>query len=526
MYKKTVRHVLITAVFLTFFLQLFITVPAYCTEDHDRLQNILERLVNRKSAREKEAARLGLVLPSQRNGSRCNVSKTEDCSDTSIKHPQRLIQETEKKNLEISENLALSEAVETVEPAEEAERKPRLMPIPFGFDAWQKERIQSADKGWEYEFNYTGEYIKVQDNYDGKRKSVYLDNLSLSLNVDFEKAGLARNGSFFVSLLGNSGGNITGEHLDNSGIGRIGDLQVLSNIETNESFRLYELFFEKPFGKGRLLVGLRDMNADFYASEFSSFFTNSSFGIGPDVAQNAPVSIFNVTAPTIRLSYDLNENLTLQGAIIDGQPGSADDNRNGFGLRISPDEGFFGILEAQYRHKLFSKDLDGSLKIGTWKHTGKFDDVINTDASGEAISRDGNWGTYMLIDQKLWVRKSNPDSHIGGFIQIGGLTPTDRSGIEKYFGGGIVFNAPFANRPNDAFGIAVNQAETNSRVRDFNIASGNIGLTKERVFEVDYSCQVNDWLSIKPYIQVIKNVSADPTRDRTQVFGLRFNSTF
>lgn len=268
------------------------------------------------------------------------------------------------------------------------------------------------------------------------------------------------------------------------------------------------------------------MNADFYASDFSSFFTNSSFGIGPDVSQNVPVSIFNVTAPAIRLSYELNKNFTLSGAIFDGQPGSADENRDGLGLRISPDEGFFGIVEAQYCHNIISKNLDGTFKIGTWKHTGKFEDTINTNTAGEAISRDGNWGTYALIDQKLWIRKNNPDSHIGGFIQIGGLTPTDRSGIEKYYGGGIVFNGPFAKRPDDAFGIAINQAETNPRTRDFEIASGNTGLTKERVFEADYSCQVNNWLSIKPYIQIIKNVGADPTRDKTQVFGLRFNTTF
>ena len=506
---------------------------AFASRSSDAVQDLLQTFQNRRAAREAEAKMLGITLPSSAEGFSIKefdmkeyrrssksvaidtVTGDASCEDTFASKVQAGCESCDEDKIEAK-----------IEDEAEAEASPVLMPLPKGLDLWQNERLRSAEKGWEYEFSYTGEYIRVLNNYGQKKKSVYLDNLSLSLDIDLEKAGIARNGNFFVSMLGNSGGNITGDHLDNSGIGRIGDLQVVSNIEANESFRLYEFFFEKPFGRGKLLLGLRDMNADFYASEFGGFFTNSSFGIGPDVAQNATVSIFNVTAPTIRFSYQLNDDLMVQCALIDGNPGSADDNRNGLGLRVSSDEGFFGIVEAQYTQRFLGKDLDGTLKLGTWKHSGKFDDVINTDAAGNPVVRDGNWGTYAVVDQKLWVRKSNPDSHIGGFIQVGGLNPTDRSGIEKYYGGGLVFNGPFAERPQDCFGIAINMAETNSRTRDFNVASGQTGLTKERVLEADYSYQVNDWLTVKPYLQVIKNVGGDPGRDQTRVFGLRFNSLF
>ncbi|HNV71777.1 MAG TPA: hypothetical protein PKO06_18880 [Candidatus Ozemobacteraceae bacterium] len=122
----------------------------------------------------------------------------------------------------------------------DAEPGPRKMPLPRGFDFWQKERDAKAIRGWEYAFDYSGEFLHVSKNHDGKTKQVYLDNLNLKLGVDLEKAQLGAKGRFFLYVLGNSGGNITGDHLDASGIGRVGDLQTLSNIETNETFRLYE----------------------------------------------------------------------------------------------------------------------------------------------------------------------------------------------------------------------------------------------------------------------------------------------
>ncbi len=402
----------------------------------------------------------------------------------------------------------------------------RKMPLPRGLDFWQKERDAKAARGWEYEFDYSGEYLKVLKCHHGTRKQVYLDNLNLKLGVDLEKANLGSKGRFFLYVLGNSGGNLTGEHLDDSGLGRIGDLQTLSNIETNETFRLYEAFFEFPIKKWSLLAGLRDLNADFYNSEYAAFFSNSSFGIGPNVSKNAPVSIFNVTSPALRLKYEPNAHWTFEYGIWDGYPGTPDENKRGFGIRITPRHGFMNITEVQYHHQTFGKLLPGTIKLGTWHHTGRFDDLVNVDDAGDPVKRRHNWGHYLVIDQKLWSNPKDAEQGIGGFVQVGGGEPNDRSLVEGYVGVGLNFMGPLRGRPKDVFGVAWNSARTSGAARAANRAAGTLALDTEKVLEIGYRIQVNDWLTIKPNLQIIKAPGADPTLSESRVFGLRFNTIF
>lgn len=121
MQQRFKKRLVISAITIASFFQFFITVPVYCFESHDRLEEVLDRLVSKK-----EAAKQNLISPTQ------------------------------------AKNFAPPAAEEPIDTTAD---KPMLMPIPFGFDVWQKERIKSAEKGWEYSFDYTGEYVKVEDNY-------------------------------------------------------------------------------------------------------------------------------------------------------------------------------------------------------------------------------------------------------------------------------------------------------------------------------------------------------------------------
>ncbi|HNV71778.1 MAG TPA: carbohydrate porin, partial [Candidatus Ozemobacteraceae bacterium] len=113
-----------------------------------------------------------------------------------------------------------------------------------------------------------------------------------------------------------------------------------------------------------ILAGIHDLNADFDNSEYAAFFSNSSFGIAPDISKNAPVSIFNVTSPALRLKYEPNAHWTFLAGIWDGYPGTPDENERGFGLRITPREGYMNIVEVQHHHHLFGSHLPGTIKVG------------------------------------------------------------------------------------------------------------------------------------------------------------------
>jgi len=401
------------------------------------------------------------------------------------------------------------------------------MPLLRLFSVWQKERDHLEEKhGQEFGFDYMGEFVAVQKNPVGRRRHVYLDNLNLRWTVDLAKAGWARDGTIHLHLIGNSGGDVTGEHLDPGGIGRVGDLQVMSNIEANDTFRVFQFWYEKPFRWGTILLGLDDLNGEFNCSEYGALFSNSSFGIGPDMTMNAPLSIFNVTSPAIRFQYKFFDRLMLQAAIFDGDPGDPDVNRTGLQTRITHKEGFFHIFELKLDEPLGWKDHPGSMRGGRWHHTGRFDDLMNVDAAGDPLRRRHNWGGYVVADQKLFNERRDPEQGLGVFVQAGGLTPRDRSLVERYVGAGFNYTGLVPGRPKDIFGVAVCKADTSGDLREFTIAGGGTGLTAERVFEIDYQVQVNDWLTVKPSWQIVRNVGADPSKDEARIFGLRVTSVF
>lgn len=100
----------------------------------------------------------------------------------------------------------------------------------------------------------------------------------LIAHLDTAAAGWWANGTFTLSLLGTAGGDPSD---------RIGDLQGASSLQAPDTVRVFEAWYEHRWLDDRvaLLLGLHDLNSDFYALEYSGLFMNGSFGIGPELAQ-------------------------------------------------------------------------------------------------------------------------------------------------------------------------------------------------------------------------------------------------
>jgi len=144
--------------------------------------------------------------------------------------------------------------------------------------SWNRKRTALEDNGLSLELVYTG---KVVTNHRSglKRGTTSLGNIDLTATLDTEKTWLWKGGTFFVYILNNHGGNPTKSY--------IGDLQTVSNIETEDATRLYELWYEHLFswyGTLSFLIGQHDMNSEFNVTEYGGLFINSSFGIQPDIS--------------------------------------------------------------------------------------------------------------------------------------------------------------------------------------------------------------------------------------------------
>jgi porin len=156
---------------------------------------------------------------------------------------------------------------------------------------------RSEHFGIKIESSYIGEFwTNARGGY--KKEQTHLHNIGVAATVDTKQVGLWNAGKFFVHVLSDQGGMLLTEEI-------VGDSQTVSNIEAPHSTRLYELWYEQILfdGKVSFLLGIHDLNSEFAASEHSSFFINSSFGISKEISGGARPSIFPLAAPAMRAKY-------------------------------------------------------------------------------------------------------------------------------------------------------------------------------------------------------------------------------
>ena len=138
----------------------------------------------------------------------------------------------------------------------------------------ESRQLKSLSQRWgvDAEATYTADLVA---NAAGgiERGRAFLGNLVATLTWDTDTAFETDFGTFFLYGLLTHGERPTSQ---------VGDLQVVDNIEARDSINLFEAWWQKAFldGDASLLVGLYDVNSEFYAIDSAELFVNSSFGTG------------------------------------------------------------------------------------------------------------------------------------------------------------------------------------------------------------------------------------------------------
>ena len=325
-------------------------------------------------------------------------------------------------------------------------------------------------------------------------------NFDVAVEVDAEKAFGWSGGRLRVYLLGNAGGD-TNTH--------VGALQVASNIEAPDTFKLYEAFYEQKFfgDRASVLVGLHDLNSEFYVTDLSGVFLNSSFGVGQEVAQIGP-SISPTTAMAGRLWVAPTAQTYLMGAVYDGVPGNPNDPY-GTHVDFARGDGVLTIGETGFRR---AEGRYAKLAFGGWHQT-EFDNLI-TGARGD------NHGYYVVGEIDLW--RDGSGRGVGVFGQLG-FARDDRNQTDLYAGGGINWTGPFASRPADVAGVAFAHARNGD---DFLDANPGLFTRSETLLELTYAIQVTQWLLVQPDLQYFIEPGTDRALDDAVVIGSRVQVVF
>ena len=368
---------------------------------------------------------------------------------------------------------------------------------------WNGARTRLEDRGIQLGGD---EILETLGNLDsGKKRGAVVDGrFELFANVDLDKALGWQGAIFHANAYQIHGEGLSAHNLDN--------LLTVSNIEARPATRLFALWVQQSLAGDSVSLRVGQIAADdeFFVSQYAPLFINSTFGwpaiMGINLPDGGPA--YPVARPGLRARIAMSPRLTLSAALFSGDPVV---NEAGFDFHLNGD--VFAISELAYSMTMFT--LPGTMKLGSWIHTGRFTDQhfdaahisLADPMSGVAARHRGDYGGYFILDQLLWRTDGASDSGLGGFLRLGG-NPSDRNLIEFHLDGGLSYAAPFG-RANDTIGIGMSYEQVSTAQRDLTLdyhrLTGLFPATPdfESALEISYQAQVATWWIVQPDVQWI-----------------------
>jgi porin len=324
----------------------------------------------------------------------------------------------------------------------------------------------------------------------------------------------------------------------------IGDAQGVSNISAPTAVKVYEAWVQRSFldNQFSVLVGLYDLNSEFYRLQSASLFLNSSFGIGPEFSSSGMEgpSIFPNTSVGARFAFVTPApGIVLRTAILDGVPV---DRSNGSRAIFKSGDGILVVAEADLLDRPHTSErplhgrsrlgrqanqppYDNKLAIGGWYYSAAFDDLVEMGPNGGPVRHRGSSGFYALVDRVLFMAPEHPEKRITGFLQAGyGDIRVNQFGA--YLGAGMTAVAMIPGRDTDELGIALAYARNGSHYMSAQRRQAIPVTNAEMAIELTYLMQVSKQLAVQPDLQYVIAPGTNPTIPNAFALQLRFGLEF
>ena len=362
--------------------------------------------------------------------------------------------------------------------------------------------------------------------------STYGGNLHLKLTAHGDALGWPGT-SAFVDVLTIHGGRPSR---------LVGDAQGTSNIEGPRGTQVEELWVQHNFrdNDASLLAGIYDLNSEFYRLAAAGLFLNSSFGIGPEFAQSGVEgpSIFPRTSAGLRFAVKPTPDTVVRAALLDGSPvvrpdGSRAAFRGDDGLLAIAEfaalsrRGGAGMAATGVRDRIgrFSSlaPYDDKLAAGAWRYTGRYPDLSELDAAGNARMRHGSSGAYVVGQRLLIGHDAGSGRRLSAFAQAG-FADARTNRFSGYVGTGVVASGWGPMKDSDQFGVSLAHARNGHHYLRAQAAQG-VGRAETTV-EASYLTQVSKHVTVQPDLQYVVHPDTDPSLANALVLQLRFEIAY
>lgn len=368
-----------------------------------------------------------------------------------------------------------------------------IMPLlcAFANEAYAEEK--KDESAYKTELVYKGDFMKVSaastaDNVNNTDKSVYLGNIDAKLTVDGERALNWPGSTFFLHLLNDHGKRPN----DTAGTG-----QGVDNIEVpddgSQRTKVFQAWYQQNFFKDQLsiLIGLYDLNSEFYVNDAAGLFLLPAMGIGTDISQTngdaRGPSIFPYASFGVRVKYNITPEIYWQFVALDAVPRK----------KIRSENGNLYVTELAYAND------SGKLGIGAWSYSNQFNDLIDA-----TVKRD-NEGFYLLAEHAL-------SKNLKGFVRYG-VANEDINDFASAAQVGLTYDGLFPSRAEDVIGFGIAYGKYGDPYRSTDITTTP---SYERQYELTYRAKITDWLTLQPDLQYAVNDSS-PVQLKTKIVGMR-----
>jgi len=384
------------------------------------------------------------------------------------------------------------------------------------FGDWKGSRSEMLAKGYNLQVVYKLDLLNYTSKESGR---IYgLDNLDIKLNADFEKITGNKGTTAFLHIISNRG--------DKPGVESNRLPHGVDSIETpvnGNTTKIFQAWVQQSFidEKISLLVGLYDLNSEFYATESSSMFIHPTFGMSAELAgtgKNGP-SVFPTSSFGIRLKIQPAPGHYLQAITLDGVSGDPN-NPQGTQVQFNEGDGALNVIEYGLPLGSAKNAHNNKLAFGVWQYTTRFDDLLDVDANGNPVQRISH-GAYAIIEKVLLYKSDSDDEQVKGFVRIG-QTEGDTSQFDQALGTGLVFTGLISGREKDELGIAYAQERNGEKYR---ASSGNT-VHYEKSFELGYRYYAMPGFVVQPVIQYLLSHSENTAQDKSWWLGVRMEAAF
>ncbi|MFK4656546.1 porin [Bradyrhizobium japonicum] len=382
-----------------------------------------------------------------------------------------------------------------------------------------------ANKGLNFGATYIADNIA---NVSGgvKRGAIHFGRLDLSVDADLDKLVGWTGGRFYANAFVIYGQGLSRNYVMN--------LATISEIEALPDQRLYNAYFEQSFFGDRLNIraGQQAADVEFFDSQTDDLFINGTFGWPAIKASNLPAGgpAPPIAVPGIRIKAALTENITVFGAVFNGDPSGPGDqdpqlrDHHGLAFRVNDPPWVIGQVRFNYDIDIGGRPLAGNFTPGAWKHYGSFDSqrftaeglsIADPGGSGVPARLRGNYGVFAVIEQVLYrppeVKDNTTSASIPGVTAFGRIaySPPDRNLIDLYVDGGIGFVGFTPGRPLDRFGVAMAYMRISNTARNLDIdTQAFTGIqspvrSNETLIEMIYEAHIKPGWLIAPYFQYV-----------------------